>query len=67
MIKIQLVKPKDLIAQENIETKDLKSLGPKEVIFFVSGEAPPRDNETKDLLDLEVALRRCERVGFFDR
>ena len=45
-------------ANSVLENKD------NETVFSIELKAPQKDNE---LLDLEIALRKCQRVGVFNK
>ena len=51
-------------AKQFIQNKDdINALKENEIIFrVVSNTEPPK---TDDLVDVEIALRQCERTGFF--
>ena len=54
---------------ENVSTllneEDLKALNQKEQIFAVTEKIRMEEAKPDELLELEIALRKCERVGFF--
>ncbi len=50
---------------EMVNKEDVKSLKFGEPIFSISGKVRQAESATNELLELEIALRKCERVGVF--
>ena len=67
MATLEKITKEDAINQNLLIKEDFKSFGNNEPIFFVDGnhKIDSINQDDNNLLGIEIALRKCERVGFF--
>ncbi len=61
--KIKIISSRNSIREKICDEEIFKNIKSEESIFYV--DAKMENQETNPLLDIELALRRCERVGVF--
>ena len=63
--KIKIISSRDSIRKKICDEEIFKNIKSEESIFYI--DIKKEKQEINPLLDIELALRRCERVGVFKR
>ena len=67
MQKLEEITIKEAGAKSLLIKDDLKVLDDREPILSISGTITSNHQNNDELLGLEIALRKCERVGVFEK
>ncbi len=63
--KIKIISSRDSIRKKICDEEIFKNIKSEESIFYI--DIKKEKQEINPLLDIELALRRCERVGVFKK